>query len=204
MSLSTFSGLITATFDRLDREEDAVLGAQLIGLTEARLNRDLRVGRMIKRATATITDGFSAVPTDFLAPRSMRLASSNKLLAYLDPEQMAIVQEAGGLSELTYYSLVGDEFEYAPAPSDATDVALTYYARIPALSDANTTNWLLTAHPDVYLHGAVLEGAIHLFEDELATASLRLFEAAKQAVQAASTSDAFAFNITPQVGVQAI
>lgn len=204
MSLSTYSGLITALFDRLERDEDATLGAQFVALAEARMNRELRLGRMIARATATISDGYSAVPTDFLAPRSMRVSATNKLLAFITPEQMANVKEQASTSDLSYYALVGSEFEYAAVPDDGTEVALTYYQAISALSDANTSNWLLLAHPDLYLHGAVLEGAIHLFEDELATAALRLFEDAKSKAQAASVSDAFAFNITPQPGVPAV
>lgn len=204
MSLATYSGLISAVFARLERDEDTDLGAEFIALAEARMNRELRLQRMLTRATATIADGFSAVPDDFLAPRSMRLSSSEKLLAFITPEQMATVKEAGGLTELTYYALVGDEFEYAPVPDDGTEVALTYYQSLPALTDSNTTNWLLTAHPDIYLHGAVLEGAIYLFEDALATASLRLFEDAKARLMAASVSDAFAANITPQPGITPI
>lgn len=39
---------------------------------------------------------------------------------------------------------------------------------ITALSDGNTTNWVLTNHPDVYLFGALSESAPYLGQDERA------------------------------------
>jgi hypothetical protein len=43
---------------------------------------------------------------------------------------------------------------------------LTYYATIPALSVSNTTNWLLTDSPDLYLYGALLQAAPYLQDDQ--------------------------------------
>jgi hypothetical protein len=40
-----------------------------------------------------------------------------------------------------------------------------YYKALPALS-ANSTNWLLTAHPDVYLYGSLMQAAPYLKNDE--------------------------------------
>lgn len=41
-----------------------------------------------------------------------------------------------------------------------------YYEQIPALSDSNTSNWLLDAAPDAYLYGSLLQAAPYLAEDE--------------------------------------
>jgi hypothetical protein len=40
-----------------------------------------------------------------------------------------------------------------------------YYARISELVNANDTNWLLGAHPDVYLFGSLVEAAGFLHDD---------------------------------------
>ena len=43
---------------------------------------------------------------------------------------------------------------------------MIYRANIPALSESNTTNWLLTLAPDLYLYGVLLESAPYMKEDE--------------------------------------
>ena len=39
------------------------------------------------------------------------------------------------------------------------------FKAVTALSSINSTNWLLTAHPDAYLYGALLEAAPYLLDD---------------------------------------
>ena len=56
--------------------------------------------------------------------------------------------------------------ELLPAPTGDTDVVLTYYQKIPALSDTQTTNWLLTKSPDLYLYSTLLEAAPYLRDDD--------------------------------------
>ena len=42
---------------------------------------------------------------------------------------------------------------------------MLYYGRIPALSDIETSNWLLNDAPDVLLYGALLQSAPYLVDD---------------------------------------
>ena len=55
---------------------------------------------------------------------------------------------------------------------------LTYYASIDALSDSNTTNFVATTHPDVYLYGALKHASIFLMEDERVPLFSQQFEKA--------------------------
>ena len=65
-----------------------------------------------------------------------------------------------------------------PAPTADVDLLLTYYAKIPALSDTITTNWLLTKSPDLYLYSALLEATPYLKNDE----RLQVWATARQQV----------------------
>lgn len=203
MSFATYSALQTSIASWLEREDLTATIPDFISLAEARMNRDLRVNRMLTRATATISDGFSAVPTDFLAPRSMR-DSDNKLLAFVTPEQMATIKEANTSGALTYYALVGTEFEYAPVPTDGEVVSLTYYAKIPALTDANTSNWVLASHADAYLRGALLEAALYLRNSVEAAEQKGLFDEALESIRRADRHSSFAANITPAPGITTV
>jgi hypothetical protein len=56
--------------------------------------------------------------------------------------------------------------EFIPTPDTTYDGELTYYAKIPSLSDSNTSNWLLAYAPDLYLYGALVEAEPYLKNDE--------------------------------------
>ena len=43
---------------------------------------------------------------------------------------------------------------------------MTYYAKIPALSGSNASNWLLARSPDVYLYGSLVAAEAFLMNDE--------------------------------------
>lgn len=45
-----------------------------------------------------------------------------------------------------------------------------YYVKVPALSDSNTTNWLLTSNPDLYLFAGLEACAKYLRDPEGAMA----------------------------------
>jgi len=54
----------------------------------------------------------------------------------------------------------------APTPDGSYTAQFWYKAGIAVLSDTNTTNWLLTNYPNLYLYAALLESAPYLRDDE--------------------------------------
>jgi hypothetical protein len=42
---------------------------------------------------------------------------------------------------------------------------LTYWKTVPALSNSNTSNWLLAAYPDAYFYGALAQTGTYLKAD---------------------------------------
>ena len=194
MSLATFGDLKAAIAAWITRPSstDADL-ADWIALCEARLNRELRVSRMLARETTTAADEFIAVPPDFLAARWLRLTGPPYTrLGYRSPEQMAarIAEQPCGPPDS--YSRVGGEFWLSPAPADPVELELLYYAQIPALADASPSNWVLGDFPDAYLHGAVLEAALYFEDTELADRHSGLFAAALEAIRSSDARDAIA------------
>jgi len=59
----------------------------------------------------------------------------------------------------------GSTIVLGPSPQESYDLVLNYYQKIPVLSDSNTTNWLLTAHPDLYLYGALVQAEAFMIDD---------------------------------------
>jgi hypothetical protein len=63
---------------------------------------------------------------------------------------------------------------------------LVYYQEIPALSDSQTTNWLLTDAPDAYVYGALTQAAPFLGEDERLPTWAQLYTSAIQGLNSSS------------------
>ena len=53
-------------------------------------------------------------------------------------------------------------------PPPTYGLKLDDFQKIPALSDSATTNWLLTAHPDLYLFGSLVGAEMSGVNDERA------------------------------------
>ena len=68
-----------------------------------------------------------------------------------------------------YFTMIGgstNQLEVLPSPDSTYTSSIVYYTRIAALSDSATSNWLLAAHPDIYLFGTLVEAEPYLKNDE--------------------------------------
>jgi hypothetical protein len=177
VAINTYATLVTAVTEWLARE-DATLVARapdFITLAEAKFNRTLFHPRMETRTTLTVDTGatdpeFLDLPSDFQTMRSARLSgvTGKPRLAFMSQTQLEDYRfSIDDVSDQpVYFSIVGDQMELAPTPNEDYDVEIVYRANIPALTSGNTTNWLLTLAPDLYLYGALLESAPYTKKDD--------------------------------------
>jgi hypothetical protein len=109
-----------------------------------------------------------ALPGDFLAERELKVFASGvpPPLAYLTPEAMDWRSPSVGPGRPGYYTLEGGSVRLQPVPDKAYPAELLYLQAIPALSATNPSNWVLAAHPDAYLYGALTQSAPYLRADE--------------------------------------
>jgi len=186
MAISTYSELQTAVANWLDRTDLTARVPEFIALAEAQMNRRLRVRQMVARAEAALASEFVEAPSDMLAPIQLALERSEsdiRLLQYLAPERL-LAEKVGGDSsgEPELYSVVGGSLQLLPAPDATYTGELTYYGKIPPLA-SNATNWLLSAYPDAYLYGALVQAAPYLVDDERAVVWGTMFQAALNDIQ---------------------
>ena len=157
MAITSYSTLKTAITNWTHRSDMADVADDLIDNVEAWLNRELRVSQMETRATTTVSSEYVALPSDFIGIRNIQVNSNPvKEMVYLTPAQMDIYDL--DTSELGYYTVVGDELQ---VNASSGEIEITYWARIPPLDDQNETNWLILAHPDVYLYGCLAEAFLY-------------------------------------------
>ncbi len=164
---TTYAELQAAIPDWLDGRSTLAKVADYIRLTEDVLNdgydgkftiAPLRTREMISTAVT------STLPADFLEYVDVSTASGGATYGL----------EQSPLSRLNYdyptayggvgnsFALVGSEVRVRPAAS----ASMVYYAQIPALSDTNPTNWVLTKRPGIYLTGAVFWAAVDVMDQE--------------------------------------
>ena len=65
-----------------------------------------------------------------------------------------------------HYALRGGAMLLGPAPDAAYSIRLSYVRTIPALGEAAESNWLLAAHPDLYIAAALAEACLYLRDGE--------------------------------------
>lgn len=169
MSLTTYAGLQSAVQDFLLRDDLASAVPTFITLAEADMNRRVRHWRMETRATGTISSRFTDVPADWIETHRFALTTGG--VSRMEPMSLAdMLSRRGGSDDATgrpkYFATINSDFEVWPSPDGSYDYELIYFTKIPALSDANTINWMLEHHPDAYLYGALVHSAPYLVGDE--------------------------------------
>jgi hypothetical protein len=137
----------------------------------------LRVSEMETSDTLTPTDGVATLPDDFLELRSVRSNSSpNASMGGLVSPDFGVDEYAYSSASATPNGYVLSGGTIITYPHGTSDIIVSYYAKIPALSDANPTNWLLTKAPMVYLYGALLHAAPYMMDDVRAAALGTMFK----------------------------
>lgn len=171
MAINTYATLKSAVADYLNRDDLTSVIPTFISLAEAKFNRELRVRDMLTRATASSSNEYVPVPDDYLQHQSLEMVTAQAAppLDYISPDE-AKRRKANhivvGIGTTFAYTVIDGSFEIIPAPTSSTDYSIVYYAKIPALTDSNTTNWLLTKSPDLYLYSALLEASPYLKDDD--------------------------------------
>lgn len=178
MAITTYSELKTAVADWLNRSDLTSAIPNFIALAEAQMNRQIRHRKMVTRATATLDTPYFSVPADWKETIRFQLNTNPVTpLVFVTPEQLLEdSQMYSAANQPMFYTTVGRQFEVLPQPDGSYEAELLYYAKIPSLSDAAPTNWLLTESPDIYLYATLIQSSPYLKEDERTAIWTSLYE----------------------------
>lgn len=177
MALTTYAELKAAVASYLHRDDLAAQIGDFVALAEERISRDLADVAAMWTNTAALTIGTGtstfALPADALGLHRARITtgtasaldqrSVHELLG-LDPASTgrprwcALAGNGGAGGTLTVMVWPKADADYA--------VEAVYQAALAPLSDINTTGWLLTRAPSLYLFGALAEAEPFLINDE--------------------------------------
>ena len=195
MAISTYTELKTSIASWLNRDDLTSVIPDFISLAEAGINRDLRHYKMIERADATLDSRYVQMPTDWMETVRFSITSGNTYrLELVSRDDMLEYRQktADASGRPRFYANIGDTIEVFPTPDADYTMQLQYYAKTPALSDSNASNWLLLDAPDVYLYGTLIQSAPYLQDDARTQTWAALYAAALQSLQKASDDTRFA------------
>ena len=158
MALSTYSELKSSIANWLNRSDlTTEIANDFIVLTEKDFNSKLRIRKMINQTTLTLNAETVSLPSGFLQVRDFYILSGGTKysLNYITPAQMDQIKGSSTVGTPTSYTILGDTFRFAPIPGDTYTAYLNYYKTFDPLSDVNTSNFILTNHPAIYLYGSL-------------------------------------------------
>jgi len=194
MPITTYSELKTNIADFLNRDDLAAISSTFISKAEADMNRRLRHFRQEKRSTVSITGQYSTLPTDYLETIRFYITGGDTNPLELISQGQLLDRKYKNLNTSgnpRYYAITAGEIEVYPVPDGTYTSELYYYGKTPALSDSNTSNWILEHHPDAYLYGSLIHSAVYLKEDERIQVWAALYQSAIDAINQESEKAKF-------------
>lgn len=174
--ITDYTTLQAAIVENLARADLADLAPDFVQQAENWLNfgsedsPPLRCREMEEVTSLTPTDGVCTLPDDYLQyGRVVETTNPRRPLTYITPDAAEALYPSRAAGLASHFTIIGSSLYTFPLASN--DIELTYYKTIPPLA-SNTTNWLLTKAPSVYLRASLFYAAEFIKNDA---------EAAKQA-----------------------
>lgn len=199
MAIATYTQLTTSVEDWLERADLTTRVPDFVALAEAKFNRALFVPQMEGRSVTSVdtssTDPeFISLPGDFQSMRRIRLSgiSGKPRLEFKSGTQMDEYRYGTGNTsgQPRYFTVMGTELELNPTPDSNYALEVVYRKTIPPLA-SNSTNWLLTMAPDLYMYGTLCEAAPFLSDDPRLTIWMASFSAALDSMNKLAITSAF-------------
>jgi len=182
MAITTYDELKASIANWLNRDDLTAVIPDFIALAEAQIARDVRHWRQEKRVTTSVNEQYENLPIDWLEMIQIQLTAGGRLQVISAAELQDRKEVSLTPHKPKYYRLTSDQIEFYPTPDSSYEAAMQYYARVPALTDVDTTNWILTDYPDIYLYGSLVHAAPYLNDDQRITVWASLYKSGVDAL----------------------
>lgn len=163
MALSNYTELQSSVANWLNRSDlTTEITGDFIVLTEKDFNSKLRIRKMVESDSSfSINAETVALPSGFLQVRDLFILSGGTkyALRYMTPPQMDEIRGSSSTGMPSVYTILGDKFRFASKPDSTYTATINFYKTFDPLSDSNTSNYILTNHPQIYLYGSLYHAA---------------------------------------------
>lgn len=164
LSDGNFTGVRASLGDWLARSDLTNTDyGNFIYLFEKEFNTEMRLRGMEGQTTPGVTSGYIQHPSDFLQWKSLKVVEGGKeyALGALTEENAAYDYGLSFPDRARGFVIRGDKTYIYPIGATGTYTGV-YFQGVPALNASNTTNWLLTKYPQLYLYGPLLQAQAYV------------------------------------------
>lgn len=156
---STYATLVTSLANWVNRDDLTTTEIpEAIALAERKFQRKLQIPEQETETTLTATAQVVSLPSDFLQATDVYLDTDPVVvLEYMPLPTLRNTYASAVSGKPQNYSIRGESMILGPTPDTSYDVKLAYIQKFQALGTSQTTNALLTDHPDVYVYGSLSE-----------------------------------------------
>ena len=159
-----YTPLLARIADWLDRTDLTTKIPTFISLAENAMFRELRLRQTEIIRQGTTTSDTIVLPLGIRAIEKLAITSSG--VEYI------LDYASDGVSKLTYstglpsrYTIENNAIRLLISPSQTYTYKLHYIPNLDPISTTNTSNWLSTNAPDLYLFGALVQAAFYTMDD---------------------------------------
>ncbi len=196
---STLQSYLATLLNRTDLTADIPTFIQMF---EANAKDDERIRKLTDRGTVTISADGLSLPSDLEEIESW-YHDGDTLFDPIDivsANEIPVLKTRCGSSGTPRYAAITDKVaRFAPSPDGTYETLMTYWRELVDLSDSNTTNWLLTERPDIYIYGSALESAPYLKNDARIGTWEKLLESRIETLYLATERERYGGSLVRQV-----
>lgn len=175
INFQNYPGLIASIESRMDRTDLTADIPNWIYLAEREMERRLEGPYRETVGTVAADSESTPLPGDYKMARAVALVDGPPL-TQITPAAMLGTTNCSGRP--SHYAIIGQNIYFSPTPSSTQTARIAYRRKIPALTEASPSNWVVDNHPDVYFYGALMQGFAHIADEDRAAAYRGLFDAA--------------------------
>lgn len=185
MALATYSDLkaAIAAWPAEGTSLDSVI-PDFIRLAEVNILNSFRARALVSTLSLTYAAAATSVqlPADLISIKAAYDYASGRSgrVEFVSAERYVDLQINAIQMDGTKTYLYADNrnLVFVSSPTVGGEIRGLYLAKEPALSDSNTTNYILTNYPDIYLFGSLIELAIYQKDGDAAAGYRERFNAA--------------------------
>lgn len=195
--IQSYSDLKTSIAGFLHRGDLTAMIPEFIADAETRIYNDLRIRCMETAFSSAIASGTVAVPSGFLEWKFLYVdGSAAQKLTRKDAEWIYTIYPTRSASgKPVFFAREAETFIFGPYPDSAYTIKGSYYKRLSALSDSNTTNWLITDAPDLLRFAALCEAAPYIKDDSRIALWEGKYQASKKRVKDTDKREAWSGSV---------
>ena len=179
--ITDYATLKTSIANFLHRTDLTDLIPEFIADAENRIYNDIRVRAM--EAAYSSTTASTTLPTGFLEWIHLYIDGDYEQKLSRRDAEWIYTRYPSSSGKPVFFAREGDGLIFGPNPDSTYTLAGRYYKKLAALSDSNTTNWLITDAPELLRFAALAEAAPYIMDDARVGLWEGKYQAMKQRIQ---------------------